>query len=133
MSMIEEKRVGSECSTCSRIAAMRVKAAAVERVSGGRPTPAFGRRSEAEKTARQLAASEWSLEIAAIMRKEMAPHPRCAACGILMGPGHIEQGSDSLCRTCQYRRTAGRAAADLPPERPAVGRRGWLSDYSVEH
>jgi hypothetical protein len=27
-------------------------------------------------------------------------HPKCGACGILMGPGHVEQRVDSLCSTC---------------------------------
>ena len=27
-------------------------------------------------------------------------HPRCGACGILMGPGHVEAADAELCSTC---------------------------------
>ncbi len=63
---------------------------------------------------------------------EMADHARCEKCGILMGPGHIEAASNSLCGTCQCRvSTADRSS---PPERKrsTIGRRGWLSDYPAE-
>jgi len=55
-----------------------------------------------------------------ICRRPLAGHPRCASCGILMGPGHEEQGSGSLCLGCRPSRMPGEA--NTP--RPAPGNPG---------
>jgi hypothetical protein len=66
------------------------------------------------------------------LRLEMATHARCEQCGILMGPGHIEASTSSLCGTCVCRHRASQAGGEPPIRRSTIGRRGWLSDYAVE-
>jgi len=60
----------------------------------------------------------------------LVPHPRCASCGILMGPGHIEAGTDRFCGTCAATRRAN-DQADGSPARPVYGQRGWRNDQTL--
>ena len=40
-------------------------------------------------------------ETCTICGRPLENHPRCAQCGILMGPGHEEQGAGSRCVGCR--------------------------------
>ena len=126
--MSHPKAYATECQVCTRIAVLRARASEVEQVVV-RAGSAARRNGELEQTPLQLAAMDWSLSVVAYLRREMEPHPRCFACSILMGQGHLEAGVDQLCGTC---RVAGRSVpgdADRGPEvAEAIGRRGWHSD-----
>lgn len=127
-----DKPHATECPTCGRVAAFKMKASTLGRFTAHVLPPAHLRPSEADASPLQQAIADWSLSVGAFLRREMAPHPRCAACSILMGPGHLEAGTERLCGTCCDRRPANGAAVDMGISRKAIGRRGWLSDYAVE-
>lgn len=130
--MNHDKPHVTECSTCSRIAALKLKASALGRFTADVLPAAHLRPSEADASPLQLAIADWSLSVGAFLRREMAPHPRCAACSILMGPGHLEAGTEGLCGTCCDRRPVRGNGVGIVIGRKAIGRRGWLSDYAVE-
>lgn len=94
----------TDCAICNRVAVQRSKITPIERVPG-------------KGAAQPL---------------EMAEHARCQKCGILMGPGHIEAASNSLCGTCQCRGTVTTAPLTLEQKRSTIGRRGWHSDYAAD-
>lgn len=132
--MIEEKPRGTACPACSRTAALKARGETLQRMLAGVLKPSFLQtRTDTDLTPRQQAASTWHLAIASCLKREMEPHPRCGACGILMGPGHIEAGTGSLCGTCHDTRRTPTIGEDDLPARQAFGRRGWLSDYTAKH
>jgi hypothetical protein len=115
----------TQCHICSRVAALKARAEPIGRLKA-KP---FHRSSEANPSPRQSAAAEWQDDADAFLRREMARHSRCAKCGILTGPGHIEAGDTALCGTCQGRNPGLPAPAT---KRHTIGRRGWHSDYSLD-
>jgi len=93
--MSHEQSYQRECAICRSVAALEAKAD---------PLDSFIRlvvpRSHAgELNRRQLGAIDWSFAIRNCLRRAMAPHPRCRACTVLMGPGHLEGGLERLCGT----------------------------------
>ena len=113
---INDKPLQTKCPTCTQSSAERSATAALSRL-------AIDESGESRPT------SGWTAATNSFTRNAMSPHPKCAACSILMGPGHIESGTDGLCGTC---REAGRGIAERgEPEalgRPSFGKRGWLRD-----
>lgn len=116
---------GAQCDICSRVAALKARAEPISRIKA-RPT-----NRSSPLTPGQTAAAEWQDDADAFLRREMAGHSRCAKCGILTGPGHIEAGEASLCGTCQCRQGPGSLQTQVT-KRHTIGRRGWHSDYSPE-
>jgi hypothetical protein len=74
-----------------------------------------------KQTLKQRLAVDWSFAISNCLRREMALHPRCGACAILMGPGHTEAGIQGFCGTHSV------SAAARPAARPAA-----LSDAKTD-
>jgi len=93
--MSHEQSYQSECPICRSVAALEAKAD---------PLDSFirlvvPRSHEGELSRRQMGAIDWSFAIRNCLGRAMAPHPRCRACTVLMGPGHQEVGLDGLCGT----------------------------------
>lgn len=61
----------------------------------------------------------------AICGRPLQQHPRCRACGILMGPGHEEQGAGDVCVGCQ----PGYQVQGFAWEHPACHRVGALPRF----
>jgi len=103
----------SACPSCSDAADAKAKAEILQPVTSGDLSP----NPEGETKPQSQPAQH-----------EMAHHPRCGLCGILMGPGHIEVGPAPFCATCEHRHTT-----DVPLRSGAAqaleGRRGWFSDH----
>lgn len=117
------------CPTCKRIGAYRANGDVLHRrIAETLPSRRPLDPADLSLSPPQRAAAEWYVAITACLRREMAPHPRCGACSILMGPGHIEAESGGFCGTC---RGAGRSPAD--PDEPfmdrSVFRRGLFRDH----
>ena len=74
-----------------------------------------------KQTLTQRLAVDWSFAISNCLRREMALHPRCGACAILLGPGHTEAGIQGFCGTHSV------SAAARPAARPAA-----LSDAKTD-
>ena len=93
--MSHEQSYQRECPKCRSVAALEAKAD---------PLDSFirlvvPRSHEGELSRRQMGAIDWSFAIRNCLGRAMAPHPRCRACTVLMGPGHLEVGLDGLCGT----------------------------------
>jgi hypothetical protein len=122
--MSHQKTSETRCLTCSRTEALKINADVLQRsIASVLPTSSPRGPSEAESTPVQLAAATRHSAIGACLKLEMAPHPRCAGCGILMGPGHLETGIDRHCGSCHD---------NVSPSGAILGRRGWHSDYAIK-
>jgi hypothetical protein len=125
-----DRPASDACPSCDHAADLKAKAGILQRLMGGDVSLAADTDGEfnVQPSPAQREATAWHLAIDAALQKEMAPHPRCSLCGILMGPGHVEAGSASLCGTCDHRHTTD---VPLPPgaAQPLAGRRGWFSDH----
>jgi hypothetical protein len=132
--MSHQKTRETRCLTCSRTDALKINADVLQRsIASVLPTSSPRGPFEAESTPGQLAAATWHSAIGVCLKREMASHPRCAGCGILMGPGHLETGIDWQCRSCRDRCTHGQKSGDvLVHSRPLLGRRGWHSGYAIK-
>lgn len=120
----------SDCLSCRRNTDLKVKAEVLQRfIIGAMAPPPTPDQPVLELTPAQREASTWNLAISACLRREMAPHPKCESCGILMGPGHIEVGIAPLCRTCGQRHPNGKVSNLVPVDQAFAGRRGWFSDH----
>lgn len=130
--MSRPKPTEIECATCRRVAAFKAKADVLQEFIAPVLPPALSlRQIDPELTPRQRVATTWFLQIAACLKREMAPHPRCASCSILLGPGHLEPGTDGYCGTCWLARaTLVEATGGEAVDRAVFGRRGWLSDHN---
>lgn len=108
---MNDKFVPAKCPTCSQSSADRTAASALREVGEAKP------------------AAGWTSATSSFTRNAASPHPKCAACSILMGPGHIESGTGGLCGTC---REAGRGISERGEPaaigRQSFGKRGWLRD-----
>lgn len=113
------KPKGAPCAECDEVAALKVRASAVERVSAGFLARGSNGNYEAAVSPSQQVAADWSVSVGTFLRRRMRHHRRCAACSILMGPGHLESGRGPSCSTCHTSSTND----DVDP--PAFGRRGW--------
>ena len=132
--MSQQKTGETRCLICSRTEVLKINADVLQRfIAGVLPESSLRSPSEVQSTPVQLAANTWHSAIGACLKREMAPHPRCSGCGILMGPGHLETGIDRQCRSCSVRCTPGEKSGDIVPSRPILGRRGWHSDYAIKH
>jgi len=115
-----------ECEICKRLAELRLRAQPIGRVTG----KAFLRSTGDKRSPGDSVAIAWNTGADAFLRKEMAAHPSCDQCGILMGPGHIEPAGTEICGTCRTRLASRLASANSTPVlRTSFGRRGWHSDY----
>jgi hypothetical protein len=89
-----------ECPICRSVESLRVRAgplqAFIQRVL---PRSLSRYHSEDELTLRQQGASDWFFAMNNCLRRAMAPHPRCGACTVLMGPGHADAGTEGFCET----------------------------------
>ncbi len=111
---------------------MKIKAESVQRTvvriaaaSAASPVPTS--RELPDKTT-----SAWLTVVSSCLTQEVAAHPRCAGCKILMGPGHLEGGNEPLCGTCLVSKLARMPDDDPEARRRIYGRRGWHSDYLAE-
>jgi hypothetical protein len=104
-----------ECPICRRAASLQARAhpfqAYIHRVLP-RSFSAQGPRQA--MTPKQRGAAAWALAINKCLQREMALHPRCGACSILMGPGHIEEGIGPFCEA----HDRNRASRPIARERP---------------
>ena len=91
--MSHDKSYQIECPKCRAVAALEDKAWLLQTFINRVLPRSFSRRRTAdEATPREQGALAWSLSISECLRRAMAAHPRCAACSVLMGPGHVEAG-----------------------------------------
>ena len=89
-----------ECSIGRSVAALEAKADPLHQFIYRVVPRSYSQRAHAgELTRRQLGAIDWSIAISDYLRRAMAPHPRCGACTILLGPGHAEIGIEGFCGT----------------------------------
>lgn len=118
------------CSTCQANAGLKQKAAELRRFIT-RATPSLSVADASDEGARSIrtAAGEWLAATSDCLCREMAPHAACESCGILLGPGHLEQGENGYCRTCAFTNTCAKPAGYDATRNGDVGRRGWLPDY----
>lgn len=107
------------CVECDQVAALKVRASAVEQMGARFLARGADGRYQASPSPSQQTAADWSISAGVFLRKGIAHHRRCAVCSILMGPGHLESGRGPSCGTCSGRDKK----ADSGP--PAFGRRGW--------
>lgn len=128
--MTRQKASEIECVTCRRVASFKAKADVLQEYIVPVLPSAFSlRQLDPELTPRQRVATNWFLAIAACLKREMAPHPRCSSCSILLGPGHLEPGTHGYCGTCWLAQaTLVEANGGEAVDRTVFGRRGWLRD-----
>ena len=128
-----ERTPDMTCPACIDSAALKQKGAALQRhISAAQPPASPPGVSTVEPSPDQESAAAWLLAIGACLRRDSEQHPSCTACGILLGPGHIETGVDGYCGTCHSTR---RDSPESPATRrtmgaSAFGVRGWLRDGS---
>ena len=85
---------------CRRVAAIEVRADPLDIFIRGLVPRSYSQLAySGELTDRQQGAIDWSIAIRSCLRRAMAPHPRCHACTVLMGPGHVEAGLARFCGT----------------------------------
>ena len=104
-----------DCLVCRGVAALQLRAGDLRR----RMKHAFSLATIAqgppgEHASGQNPTFEWTLAINSSLQQAIAEHPRCAACGILMGPGHTEAGEGGRCQT----HTEGEPPRPLVAEAP---------------
>lgn len=130
--MSDQKSAVAKCVLCNRTTALKTNADVLQRLIANSLPSSARASSEARPTPVEHAAAAWSADIGACLKREMAPHPKCAGCGILMGPGHIEMGTDQQCRSCLERCTIGQKTGYANTGGQKHGRRGWHSDYAIK-
>jgi hypothetical protein len=127
--MSQEKTADTGCLICKRTATLKTNADVLQRlIARVLPKSSLG----ATLIPVRSAAASWTADIGACLKREMAPHPKCGGCGILMGPGHLELGTDGQCRSCFERSALGQKSGYATRIGPRVGRRGWHSDYAIK-
>ncbi|HUF52799.1 MAG TPA: hypothetical protein VMR52_03365 [Dehalococcoidia bacterium] len=98
--MAQHTTYQTECPQCWRVSELRDRAeplqAHINRELGRSYTKGA---SPYGLTPRQESALAWSIEMASCLRRQMDLHARCRACSVLMGPGHIEKGTEEFCAT----------------------------------
>jgi hypothetical protein len=97
--MSHDKSYQIECRKCRNVAALEARADLLQTFIRRVLPRSFSPRFTDEMTLRQRGAVDWSFAIGNCLRQAMATHPRCDACGVLMGPGHAEGGMQPLCGT----------------------------------
>jgi hypothetical protein len=77
----------------------------------------------------QASAASWSRSIATFLNNHAALHPRCGACSVLMGPGHVEEGTEAFCRTHNHENGWSRASSfDGSSANPLI----WIAEQTVQ-
>ena len=95
-----DKSYEIQCPRCRAVAALEDKDRLLQTfINRALPRSFSSHRSADEVTPRERSALAWSLSISECLRQAMALHPRCAACNVLMGPGHVEAGIERFCGT----------------------------------
>jgi hypothetical protein len=131
-----ERTPDMTCPACIESAALKQNGAALQRrISESQASAHPAEMSPVDSSSNQESAAAWLLAIDVCLRRDSAQHPSCAACGILLGAGHIETGIDGYCGTCHSTR---RNATEAPATRRTMGTsvygvRGWLRDQSRRH
>jgi hypothetical protein len=117
------------CPSCIQSAALKSNAIILQRrIADAIPAPLPDDISAVLPPSSPNGATAWLLAISACLRRDVERHPACKACGILLGPGHLELGIDGHCGTCHNTK---RSSTEPPATRrtygsTAFGVRGWL-------